>query len=248
MEKNVWLYFNTEADDDNVSDTSNIMFPAKNISGITPYLDGRIMLMFNSLRNTTSATKDWVHLHLKDNNTHIDVMKGVVRASNNQHPGFGGFLCVADDLTTVVGGSEDLSLPEYLLPQTGRIASCGSISIAQRTMQTVTATSDGLLTGAIPQGGTWTVTSSNADYIVTLPSAVKGRVVYLLCADAIGFELAAADPGVGGERINGITGSGTESAINTNVDFIIARCIKTDYWQVHQYTGVGDFDHVPIAD
>ena len=48
MEKNVWLYFNTEADDDNVSDTSNIMFPAKNISGITPQLDGRIMLMINS--------------------------------------------------------------------------------------------------------------------------------------------------------------------------------------------------------
>ena len=122
MEKNVWLYFNTEADDDSVGASTNCCFPAKNLVGMVPQAAGVLQLQFKSMRNHTSAATDTVLLTLSANNVHLDVMKGILRAINDTRPTFGGFKVIADDLTTIVGGAAGSATAEYLASQeTGSI-------------------------------------------------------------------------------------------------------------------------------
>lgn len=90
----------------------------------------------------------------------------------------------------------------------------------QATAVAVTATSDGTGTGTIPAGTSFvTVTSANADYIVTLPAPVIGTVINLRNG-ATGYELRSSAPA--SIAINGGTGAGAESAIAANT---LVKCV-----------------------
>ena len=132
MEKNVWLYFNTQADDDNVGASTNGCFRAKDLVGMSPSGDSELTLQFKSMKNVNCAATDTVALTLSTANSHLDVMKTISRDINITRPTFGGFVIGADDLTTIVGGSADTSLPAYVTdgqPGNG-ISACGTIDIA----------------------------------------------------------------------------------------------------------------------
>jgi len=253
MEKNIWLYFNTEADDDDVGGSTNAMFPASSLTGMVPTTDGFLKLSFKSMRNHIGGRADTVSLQLSANNTHLDVMKTILRAINDNHRTKSGFKVIADDLTTVVGGSADASLPKYITDdrqEAGYIASCGGIDVHEWMLSGVTATADGSGTGRLTCGGYYApVTSANNDHIIMLPSDPHiGTLVYL---DSSGetseaYELQTAAPDT--VALNGVTGAGKESSIAANVDLVVAMYMGNNGWMVHQYDNVGNFDHVPVAD
>jgi len=248
MEKNVWLYFNTEADDDNVGASTNCCFPAKNLVGMVPQADGVLQLQFKSMRNHTAAATDTVLLTLSANNTHLDVMKGILRAINDTRPTFAGFKVIADDLTTIVGGAAGSATTEYLASQeTGSITACGTIDVAAASNSTITATDDGTGTGVIPGGGFYTVSAdSDANHIVTLPAPVPGTEVWLLTVgDSTGFEVRTTTPA--SIAINGGTGSNAESAIAAAIKLIRFYCISATEWLGTQYDADNDATKVEAA-
>jgi len=251
MEKNAWLYFNTEADDDNVGASTNCCFPAKNLVGMTPTADGTLTLNFKSMKNVSSAATDTVALTLGAANTHLDVMKTISRAINNTRPSFDGFVTVADDLTTIVGGAAGTATAEYVTTgsqETGTISACGTIDIAVATNSTITATSDGTGTGTVPGGGFYTTDSANAAHIVVLPAPVPGTVVYLNSIGETGqaYELRTSAPAT--VALNNVTGSGKESVIAATDVLVCAVCVSTTAWVVNLWNQTGDYDHVPVAD
>ena len=230
MEKNVWLYFNTEADDDNVGASTNGCFRAKDLVGMSPSADSELTLQFKSMKNVSGAATDTVALTLATANTHLDVMKTISRAMNNTRPTFGGFVTVADDHTTIVGGAAGTATAEYVTASQpgGDITACGTIDIAVATNSTITATSDGATTGTVPGGGFYTTDSANAAHIVVLPAPVPGTVVFI-SVTANGCELragtSAGADGSGTISIGGNTASsGHESALAANMT---AMCICT---------------------
>ena len=249
MEKNVWLYFNTEANDDNVSATSNCCFPAKNLVGMTPTGNSVTTLQFKSMKNVTAAATDTVALNLGTANTHLDVMKTITRAINNTRPTFDGFVTVADDLTTIVGGAAGTATTEYLSGQeAGQIATCGAIDVAVASNSAITATSDGTTTGTVPGGGFYTTDSANANHIVILPAPVPGTMVYLNSIGETGqaYELRTSAPGT--VLLNNV-GGGTEESVIAATDVLVqAICVSTTAWIVNVYDRLGNFDHVPVAD
>jgi hypothetical protein len=240
MEKNVWLYFNTQADDDNVGASTNGCFRAKDLVGMSPSGDSELTLQFKSMKNVSSAATDTVALTLGTANTHLDVMKTITRAVNNTRPTFGGFVIGADDLTTIVGASTaDTSLASYVTDsdsETGTVSACGTIDIAVAANSAITATSDGTGTGTVPGGGFYTTDSANAAHIVVLPAPVPGTVVYLNSIGETGqaYELRTSAPAT--VALNNVTGSGKESVIAATA------------WVVNVWNQTGDYDHVPVAD
>jgi len=254
MDKNIWLYFNTEADDDTMDNSSNAMFPASSLTGMVPTTDGALKLAFKSMRNNVSGQADTISLTLGANNTHLDVMKTILRAINDNHRTKSGFKVVADDLTTVVGGSADASFPKYITDgrqEAGYIAACSGISVAPSRITTITATADGTGTGRLPQngGGYYVANSTNDDHIIILPGAPSiGTLIYLDTAAETGqaFELRSGNPAA--HAINGVVGAAKESVIATNVDMVTCLYTGNNGWLVHQYDNVGNYDHVPVAD
>jgi hypothetical protein len=102
----------------------------------------------------------------------------------------------------------------------------------QSTPVAVTATADGLTTGIIPAGTSWaTVTSANADHIVTLPAPVVGNVIRLKNG-ATGYELRSSTPA--SIAINGGTGASAESAVIAN-QLLEARCTSATTWVISNY-------------
>ncbi len=92
----------------------------------------------------------------------------------------------------------------------------------------VTATSDGLTTGLIPDRATFVaVTSANADHIVTLPAPVVGKVI-ILRNGATGYELRSSAPAT--IAINGGSGANAESAVAAST-MVIAVCTTATTWQ-----------------
>ncbi len=254
MEKNVWLYFNTEVNDDNVSATSNCCFPAKNLVGMTPTGNSVTTLQFKSMKNVTAAATDTVALNLGTANTHLDVMKTITRAINNTRPTFDGFVTVADDLTTIVGGAAGTATTEYLSGQeAGKIATCGAIDVAVASNSAVVATSDGAGTGTVPGGGFWNVSSTNDAHIVILPAATLGTVVYLNsdAEQAQDYELRTSDPA--NIYLNNVKGANKESVILHEMSLVIATCVlggAAGKWIVTETAKVGatDVHTVPVAD
>lgn len=249
MEKNVWLYFNTEVNDDNVSATSNCCFPAKNLVGMTPTGNSVTTLQFKSMKNVTAAATDTVALNLGTANTHLDVMKTITRAINNTRPTFDGFVTVADDLTTIVGGAAGTATAEYLSGQeAGKIATCGAIDVAVASNSAITATATGATTGTVPGGGFYTTDSANANHIVILPAPVPGTMVYLNSIGETGqaYELRTSAPGT--VLLNNV-GGGTEESVIAATDVLVqAICVSATAWIVNVYDRLGNFDHVPVAD
>ena len=146
MEKNsgkyVWLYFNNEADNDNIGTSSNVCFRADDIVSMGPTSDTVLTIFFKSLRNqnTTSAQEiltDKVQLTLTTANTHFAVMEILSKHINNSRPNFGGFIDVVDDHTQIVGGgAASRTLATGLTTPLGtatkldpKIASCAGITL-----------------------------------------------------------------------------------------------------------------------
>ena len=250
MEKNAWLYFNTQADDDNVGASTNACFPAKNLVGMSPSGDSELTLQFKSMKNINSAATDTVALTLATANSQLDIMKTVSRAMNNTRPSFGGFVTVADDHTTIVGGAAGTATAEYVTAGQpgGDLTACGTIDIAVATNSAVTATSDGTGTGTVPGGGFYTTDSANAAHIVKLPAPVPGTMVYLNSIAETGqaYELRTSDPST--ITLNHVGSSAEESVIAATDVLVVAICVSTTAWIVNVYDRLGNFDHVPVAD
>lgn len=101
----------------------------------------------------------------------------------------------------------------------------------------ITATSDGLTTGLIPAGsGRVRVTSSNADYIVTLPEDAEIGDVIEISVGANGCELRTDDPTA--TSLNNVTGSGKELAMGANTVFV-ARKTGATAWIATTFSNVG---------
>jgi hypothetical protein len=91
-----------------------------------------------------------------------------------------------------------------------------------------TATADGLTTGIISDTTDWvTVTSANADHIITLPTPTPGRVVRMRNTGGSGFELRSSAPAT--VAINGGTGAAAESAIAAN-SLVQCVCCTATQW------------------
>ena len=99
---------------------------------------------------------------------------------------------------------------------------------AQSAAVAVTATADGTGTGTIPAGSSYvTVTSANANHIVTLPAPVVGNVLWINVG-ATGFELRSSAPAT--ISINGGAEADAESAIAAN-STVLAICISATAWK-----------------
>ncbi len=101
----------------------------------------------------------------------------------------------------------------------------------------VTATSDGLTTGLIPGDAQFvTVTSANADYIVTLPAGYIGQIIRGRVG-ANGCELRTIASS--GDTINNVDSDGTqEAAIPTTVTFMAQKVTATG-WILMTWTALG---------
>ena len=249
MEKNVWLYFNTEADDDSVGVSTNACYNAKNLVAMFPSGDSELTLHFQNMVNFGTKEPDAVALPLATANTHTAVITKLVQHINNTRPNFNGFITVGDDLTTIVGGAAGSAETEYLMPE---ISAVGTITILQGSVGTedttaITATSDGATEGKIRQGGFYRVSSTNNDHIVTLPAAIPGTVVYLnsVAETSEAYELRSSDPST--IAINGETGSNVESAIATGIALVRCICISSTAWIATQFANDGTESKVEAA-
>lgn len=122
----------------------------------------------------------------------------------------------------------------------------GSISSAkiQKTATARTATADGTGTGAIADGTSFvTVTSGNADHIITLPDAAIGTEITLQNAGT-GYELRSHDPATVG--INGGTGADAESAIGASTT-VIARRVNATNWVCTSLAAAGTVSATQVA-
>ena len=246
LTKDVWLYFNNEADNDNIATSTNGCWPAQNLVNMAPTGDSLLSLYFKSMMNkeTNGAAEEVIHdvvtLSLTTANTHLAAMTAIVQAINNTRPSFGGFIDIADDHTVIVGGAAlsrtaatGITHPHASVLANSGIASCSTIATAAANTgahtYAITATSDGLTTGIIPAGAKHvTVTSASANNIVLLPPPVPGTVVFI-SVTANGCELragtSAGADGSGTISIGGNTASsGHESALAANMT---AMCICT---------------------
>jgi len=107
----------------------------------------------------------------------------------------------------------------------------GIVSAAGLTLTQVarTATSDGLTTGTIADGGlfqTIAVTSASANNIIVLPTPTPGTIL-VLYVGANGFELRSDTPA--SVAIGGGTGASVESAIAADsLTFLV--CVSATKW------------------
>ena len=95
LTKDVWLYFNNEADNDNIATSTNGCWPAQNLVNMAPTGDSLLSLYFKSMMNkeTNGAAEEVIHdvvtLSLTTANTHLAAMTAIVQAINNTRPSFG---------------------------------------------------------------------------------------------------------------------------------------------------------------
>ena len=141
--KEVWLYFNTEADNDNIGVSSNVCFRAQDIVSMGPTGDSELTIFYKSIRNQNTASvdeilMDKVAITLTTANTHFALMEVLVKHINNTRPTFGGFIDVIDDHTVIVGGAAasrtlatGLTTPLGLASKLDNgISACGAIVVA----------------------------------------------------------------------------------------------------------------------
>jgi hypothetical protein len=135
---------------------------------------------------------------------------------------------------------------------TGDLAVTGATTVSslvasvgyQSTAVARTASADGTGTGAIAANTSFvTVTSANADHIVTLPPPVPGTVVALRNAGT-GYELRTTDPAT--IAINGGAGAGAESAIGANT-LVVCRCDTATTWVCTSFATAGTVSATQVA-
>lgn len=113
---------------------------------------------------------------------------------------------------------------------TATAAELNTLDVSAQAAGAVTATADGLTTGLVTATGLVTfvtVTSANANHIVTLPAPVAGLVV-LLKNGATGYELRSSAPAT--ISINGGAEADAESAIAAST-LVWAVCTSATTWQ-----------------
>tara|TARA_R100001440_G_scaffold39679_1_gene59180 strand:+ start:84 stop:818 length:735 start_codon:yes stop_codon:yes gene_type:complete len=243
------LYFNTEADDDSVSATSNACYNAKDLIAMFPTSDTQLTLHFKNMINFANKEADIVRINLTTANTHNTVMTKLVQNINNTRPNFNGFITVADDLTTIVGGAAGSAETEYLMPEISDLDGIGVVarSVGNEDTFSVTATADGTGTGTLKQGGFHRVTSANNDHIITLPEPIPGTVVYLNSVNETSeaYELRTSNPAE--VAINGGSGSNAESAIASGIALVRCICITSSNWIATQFANDGTESKVEAA-
>lgn len=107
--------------------------------------------------------------------------------------------------------------------------------ILNDTARTVTAAPGGT-TGVIADGtGFVTVTSSDGNKVLTLPTPTPGTIVWV-AANATGYELRSDTPG--SVAINGGTGASAESAVSSGVS-IRCVCMSATTWICTQFAANG---------
>ena len=242
--QNKWLFFNNIADGDSFTTGEIAAYPAKSLKGMSPAQtsgDSTLVLTFDSMlpfANSGTAVCDTVYLNLATANTHLDVMTSIIQAVNGTRPTQGGFIVVADDMTTPV----DNSVKETKYLTTG-IATCGAVTqhqsySASAFLKTIVATTDGTGTGTIPAVGGWySVTSDGDDKIVILPAVGSGTEIWLDFADTThDFELRSDTPA--SIKINGGSGSNAQTEIaKANV---LVKCVRTNSgWIVNSFAADG---------
>ena len=138
-----YLYFRTQPDqaNDDGSDDS-VMFPASRLTGMAPSAAGTLTLFFESLQRRFPTGLEVDHANNFDNHDsvvlaitsrrHKEVMKSIVQAINEPVSKNGGFIVVADDVTTTyltssAGADETVSAVVI----DSNITSCGAITIKE---------------------------------------------------------------------------------------------------------------------
>jgi hypothetical protein len=101
----------------------------------------------------------------------------------------------------------------------------------------VTATTDGLTTGLIPDGTDFvSVTSAAATSIITLPSGTVGTVIRgYVGANGCEMRTVAAS----GATINGVDSDGTNEAAIPATHYFEAICVAADTWILLDATELG---------
>lgn len=117
-----------------------------------------------------------------------------------------------------------------------KVDSARDRSYANHAQSSVTATADGTGTGVVPDGTDFaTVTSANANHIVTLPYPTPGTVVAFRNG-ATGYELRSSAPA--SVAINGGTGAAAESAIPATTR-TVCHCDTATTWLCHDTDTAG---------
>jgi hypothetical protein len=108
-----------------------------------------------------------------------------------------------------------------------------------------TATETGATAGTIAAGTSFvTVTVTNADHIVVLPSPVVGNVIWINNPGTTGFELRTSAPQT--IAINGGTQTDAESAIAA-ATLVRMVCTSSTTWIGSQFTAAGTESPVEVA-
>lgn len=242
--QNKFLFFNNIPDGDSFATGEIAAYPAKNLMGMSPAEvsgDSILTLKFRSMlpnQNSGVAICDTVDLNLTTANTHLDVMTSIIQAINGTRPTQGGFIVVADDMTTPVDNS--VKATQYLTPA---IASCGVLTqdngySSSAFNAIIVATADGSGTGTIPAiGGWYQVTSDDNNKIVILPDVSAGTVIWLDFSDTThNFELRSHNPA--SIKING--GSGATAETEIEAAKVLVNCIRTiSGWIVNSFAADG---------
>ena len=110
-----------------------------------------------------------------------------------------------------------------------------------------TATADGTGTGLIADGTSFvTVTTANADHIITLPTPTPGVIVWLGTeAESQAFEVRTDTPA--SVKINGGSGSNAESAIPAASMLVRFVCVNATNWIASYWDADGDEAKVEAA-
>lgn len=138
---------------------------------------------------------------------------------------------VTDDLSAV-----DASFTTLAVSGATTLATATASVGVQVTAVARTATADGLTTGIIADGTSFvTVTSADANNIITLPTSTPGAEVTLRNG-ATGYELRSSSPTT--IAINGGTGSAAESAVAAN-SLVHCVCGTATTWVCTNYSTAG---------
>ena len=142
-----------------------------------------------------------------------------------------------NDLDSVTDGTVSAS-KAVVVDASKDIGTFGTIAAAalSLTQEAIVATSDGLTTGTIADGGLLryiAVTSAGANNIVVLPTPTPGTTI-IGYVGANGFELRSDTPA--SVAISGGTGATAESAIPANTLFMLV-CVSATSWLGWDLTG-----------
>ena len=133
-----YFYFRTQADQDNDDGIDDsLCLPVRMIRSMTPRSDTAIVIMFDSVYNTSTdgdnevVIADQVIINVNQGKTQ-EVLQRLVEVINSSYPAYSdGFITVADDVTTTYltssAAADETVAAQYIHPD---ITSCGAIVIA----------------------------------------------------------------------------------------------------------------------